>query len=119
VDVVRAHIAHAGAFQRVKLTDAVAEFLKAREPRTLPEKEGARPRLSKTMFIQDRLRPERFTNAFQMDLCDLRPEHFDLFFRSHLGKLSPKSRNHYRGTLGLLIRWAVRRKYLPKGPRPV
>jgi len=114
VEAVRTHLARAVAVQRVKLADAAAEFLKEREARTRPEREGARPKLSKTMFIQDRLRLERFTDAFQMDLCDMRPEHLDLFFGTHLGKLSPKSRNHYRGTLGLLLKWAVRRKYLPK-----
>jgi integrase len=114
VEAVRAHLARAGSVRRVKLADAAAEFLKEREARTRPEKEGARPKLSTTMFIQDRLRMERFTDAFQMDLCDLRAEHLDLFFGTHLGKLSPKSRNHYRGTVGLFIKWAVRRKYLPK-----
>jgi integrase len=111
---VQTHVARAVAILRVKLADAVAEFLKEREARTLPEKEDARPKLSKTMFIQDRLRAKCLTDAFQMDLCDLRPEHLDLFFGTHLGKLSPKSRNHYRSTVGLLIKWAVRRKYLPK-----
>jgi integrase len=114
LEAVRTHLASCVGVRRVKLADAVAEFLVERKARTRPEKEGVRPKLSKTMFIQDRLRLKRFTDALQMDVCDLRQEHLDLLFTTHLGKLSPKSRNHYRGTLNLLFKWAVRRKYLPK-----
>jgi integrase len=33
------------------------------------------------------------------------------------GKLSPKSRNHFRNTLGMFLRWCIRRDYLADNNR--
>jgi hypothetical protein len=44
-----------------------------------------------------------------MDVCDLQKEHFDLFFAEHMRGLSTESRNHYRGSLHLWLKWCARK----------
>jgi len=52
----------------------------------------------------------KFTDAFgRFDVCDLRPKHLDLFFAEHLKDLAPRSRNHYRSTLSVFLKWCVRK----------
>jgi integrase len=115
IEAANAHAATVATINRKSISDAVAEFLAERKARTIPEKDGARPKLSQRMYFQDRLRLERFSGAFTMDLCDLGPGHLDIFFTAHLGNLAPKSKNHFRGCLSLFLKWAVRRKYLTAG----
>lgn len=111
---VDVYIATAVNIKRISSGKAIEEFLKEREARTRPEKEGARPRLSSRMYYQDSLRLKRFRDAFQMDVCDLRPAHLDLFFAEHLKVVAARTRNHFRSSLSVFIKWAVRKSYLPE-----
>jgi len=116
-EAVKGFLATVAQVRRVSVLDAAEEFLKERDARTRPEKEGARPRLSPAMAYQDRNRLRRLTDAFRMDACDLAPEHLDLFFGEHLRDLAPRSRNHFRSTLHVWFKWCVRKCYLPANHR--
>jgi hypothetical protein len=116
-EAVTAYLSTVSEVRRVKVRDAVEEFLREREAKTKPEKAGARPQLSPKMAYQDRSRMRPFVAAFQMDVCDLRPEHFDLFFQEHLKGLVAKTRNGYRSTLHFWIKWCVRKGYLTQSHR--
>jgi len=114
VKTADAYVSNAVNVRRISLQLASEEFLGEREARTRPEKEGARPKLSSRMYYQDGLRLGRFRDAFQMDVCDLRPAHLDLFFAEHLKDVMARTRNHFRSTLSVFIKWCVRKSYLPE-----
>ncbi len=75
VEAVNCFLTTVASVQRVKVKSATEEFLKEREARTKPQKEGDQPKLSLRMAYQDGLRIKRFSDAFVMDVCDLQPEH--------------------------------------------
>ena len=56
----------------------------------------------------------RFTDALDMDVCDLRPEHLDLFVSEHLKSMAAKSRNHFRSTLTVFFKFCVRKSCFPE-----
>jgi integrase len=113
IEAVRCYQQTLGTVRRIAVADAVAEFLKERETKSV-SKNGDRAQLSAKYVAQDRNRLDKFKAAFVMDVCDLSREQLDLFFAEHLKKLAPRSRNHYRSTLQVWIKWCVRREYLAR-----
>ena len=116
LEAVRAYRQTIAAVQRKPLTEAVKEFCDARKQKTVA-KDGKRPQLN-AVYVAD---VERMLNGFAAansaaDVCDLTKQHLDLFIAAH-GKLSPKSRNHFRNTLGMFLRWCIRRDYLADSNR--
>ena len=116
LEAVRAYRQTIAAVQRKSLTEAVKEFCDARKQKTVA-KDGKRPQLN-AVYVAD---IERMLNGFAAansaaDVCDLTKQHLDLFMAAH-GKLSPKSRNHFRNTLGMFLRWCIRLDYLATSNR--
>jgi integrase len=113
-DAVKGYISTIASLRRLNLKSAADEFLAERDARTKAE-DGKRAALSPRMAYQDRRRMAKFTDAFgTFDVCDLRPEHLDLFFTEHLKDMAPRSRNHHRSTLSVFLKWCVRKSYLPE-----
>jgi integrase len=111
-DAVNGFLSTAATVRRVNLKTTADEFLAERDSRTKSE-DGKRAALSPRMAYQDRRRMKKFTTAFAtFDVCDLRPEHLDLFFAEHLKDLAPRTRNHFRSTLTVFFKWCVRKSYL-------
>ena len=116
IEAVRVYRQSIAAVQRKPLAEAVKEFCDARRPKGVPV-DGKRSVLS-PVYVQDTERQlTEFSDANTgADVCDLTKQHLDLFVESH-AKLSPKSRNHYRGTLRMFFGWCQRRDYLAANHR--
>jgi hypothetical protein len=84
IEAVTGYLSTVAQVRRVKVRDAVEQFLSDRDARTRPDKPGARPALSLKMATQDRYRLDKLAQAFAMDLCDFDQTHIDLFFKEHL-----------------------------------
>ena len=102
----------------VDLAAAVQEFLAAQEAKT-QSTEGRRPQLSPVYAYMCGHFLGNFAEVFPgHSLRDITKDHLDLFFGDKKrAKLAPKSRNHYRGTIKLFLRWAIKRDYLPANHR--
>ena len=112
VDAAKLFGASAATIRRVDLKTAVAEFNTEREAKTKAV-DGKRAALSARMAYQDKLRLNRFACATKrVDVCELSPDTFDVFFSKHTTGLSPKTRNHFRSTLSVFLKWSVRKGYL-------
>lgn len=112
VDAARALASTVVNIRRVSLELASAEFTAEREAKT-KSTEGKRAALSPRMVCQDRIRLGRFVSATgDVDVCELKPEHFDAYFSKHTKDLAPKTRNHIRSTLSVFLKWCVRKAYL-------
>ena len=116
VDAVQGYLSTVAAVARVKVGDAVNDFLRERERLTVAA-EGKRPALSPHFHKQQRIQLERYAAAFKMDVLDLGREYLDLYFREHLKPLGPKTRNHHRAALKLWFKWCLERDYLPVNHR--
>jgi len=117
ISAIKGYLSTVAQIRRVPVRQSVDEYLAARDRLSIPSKVGKRPELSPKLAYQDRLRLNRFAKGFVMDVCDLTKDHFDLFFREHVGDLSAKSRNHYRGTLRHWVKYCVACDYLPANHR--
>jgi hypothetical protein len=115
--VIQKYLATTAKVQRVSVRLAATESINQRKSLTRPEEPGKRAQLSPKLAYQDSLRLDRFANNIKGDICDLTKNHVDLFFREHLAGLSPKSRNHYLGTLRHWFKFCVARDYLPADQR--
>jgi integrase len=117
VDAVQGFLSTIAKIRPVSVRDAANEYLRERQSLTVPREPGKRPQLSPKLAYQERLRLDRFADHIKQNVCDLTKEHVDLFFREHIGALSPKSRNHYRGTLRQWFKFCVAHDYLPADHR--
>jgi integrase len=109
---VTGYLANVATVRRVKLADAVVEFVTGLAAKTTAP-EGKRPQLSRQYAYMNGHFLRRFSDTFPgYDLCDLAKANLDLFLGA-LTELSPKTRNHYRAALKLFLGWAVKKDYLP------
>ena len=117
-DAITGFLGTVAAVKRVSVADAVKEFLASRETKTKAA-EGQRAQLSGVYHYMT----GHFLGHFSAelpgtDLCDLTREHIDLFMAGpKRARLSPKSRNHYKTTLAMFVRWAQKKDYLPPNSR--
>jgi len=101
---------------RVPVATAVEEFNATRRKKTVAPS-GRRPQLSPRLAYQDEIRLRVLAKAFASDVLDVTPDHLRLLFDTELGELSPKSRNHYRGTIRSWLKWSREQGYLPLDTR--
>jgi integrase len=113
--------------KRKDLIQAVKDFIALDEPRTAAQP-GQRPEIEPRYLRQKRRMLEKFATMLPGHaVCDVTKSHIDMFInglsnlptrRKNLPKPStPKSRNHYRGSLRMFIEWATRQDYLPQNHR--
>ena len=108
---VTRYMATVATVKRKDVLEAIEEFIAGNEPRTRAA-EGQRAQLSTKHAYGLALKLRRFAGTFQnTSVCDLEKAHLDAFLSS-LGKLSSKSRNHYRQAVQQFIQWCVRRDFL-------
>jgi integrase len=117
IEAIQKYLATTAKVQRVSVRLAATEYINQRKSLTRSDESGKRAQLSPKLAYQDGLRLDRFADNIKSDVCDLTKGHVDLFFRQHLTGLSPKSRNHYRGTLRHWFKFCVARDYLPADHR--
>ena len=115
-DAVAGYLGTVATVTRKDVSEAVAEFIAAREKKTKAV-DGKRAQLSVAYAYNTGRWLGWFAKSFPAaPVCDLDREHMDLFMggRSHL---APKSMNHLRATLKLFLRWCVKHDYLSKDHR--
>ena len=110
-EVVDGYLSTVASVRRRDVALAVEEFVASREPKTKAQ-EGKRAQLSAGYVYQTSLWLRDFAKTFPSTaVSDLRKEHLNVFM-SKYSKQSAKSRNHYRQTVKMFLRWAVKRDYL-------
>ncbi len=104
------------SLKRKDVAEAVEEFIANREPKT-KARDGKRAQLSAGYVQQVGLWLRNFAKTFPAAaVADLTKEHLNLFMAKY-EKQSAKSRNHYRQTVKMFLRWAVKRDYLSPSHR--
>ncbi len=116
LEAVRAFRESIAAVSRKRLAEAVEEFCNARASKAVSEN-GKRSQLN-PVYVADtaRMLREFSTANAASDVCDLSKDHLDLFIEARR-KLSVKSRNHFRSTLVMFLRWTQRKDYLAVNSR--
>ena len=116
LEAVRSFRSSIAAVERKPLASAVAEFCDARKPKAVA-KDGKRSALN-PVYVADTARMlNEFSATFTaLDVCDLTKQQLDLFMGAR-GKLSAKSRNHFRATLRMFLGWCVRRDFIAANHR--
>lgn len=103
--------------KRMDLGEAMKEFIETRRLKTVPSKEGRRPRISADHHYNTSLWLKEFADTFPGHaVCDLKKEHVALYMKQH-GKLGAKTRNERRALVKMFLAWAVERDYLSKAHR--
>src|SRR5262249_10598831 len=89
----------------------------SRELKTVPAKDGKRPRISSEYHYLTSLWLKEFSATFPgLAVVDLSREHLTLYMDSHRGA-APKTRNARRGILKMFLKWAVEQDYLAQNHR--
>ena len=102
--------------KRKDIAEAVEEFIANREPKT-KARDGKRAQLSAGYVQQVGLWLRNFAKTFPAAaVADLTKEHLNIFMAKY-AKQSAKSRNHYRQTVKMFLRWAVTHDYLSPSHR--
>jgi integrase len=110
-EAVDGYIQTVAILKRKDLGEAVADFTEERKPLT-ESKDGERPRLDPVYASHVASCLQKFAATFPGTcVCDLAKFHFDRWI-INFKDLSPKSRNHARGTVRMFLNWCVRKDYL-------
>ncbi len=117
-EAVAGYLGTVATIKRLDLTAAIREFCASHEPKT-KSKDGKRAKLSPVYAYMVAHFLGHFGAAFPgYAVQDLTRDHIDLFFADKKrAELSSKTRNHYRATIKLFLRWAVKKDYLPTNHR--
>jgi integrase len=111
-DAVDGYLTSVATVQRKDITAAVKQFLAERELKT-KAKDGKRAQLSSEYHYLTGLWIKKFAAMFPAAaVCDLTKGHLDLYMQKH-SDCSAKTRNHFRGTVKMFLKWAVSKDYLP------
>lgn len=103
--------------KRVDLAEAMAEFIKLREAKTVAPENGKRPRLSADWHLLLKGWLNEFAATFPgSEVSDLTKDMLALYMGKHV-KAAPKTRNARRGAVKLFLRWCVERDYLAQSHR--
>ena len=98
------------------IAEAVEEFIASRQHRT-EAKDGKRAQLSKTYTVHINGWLREFADTFPgTAVCDLSKEHLNAYSQG-LKDFTPKTRNHRRTTVKMLLAWCGRQDYLPANHR--
>jgi integrase len=113
---VRSHLRTEAVVQRKLVEEAVTEFCRARQAKTIAQP-GKRPALN-PIYVADTSRQlDDFSKSFPATaVSDLSKSHLEVYLGAR-GELSPKSRNHIRSTVSMFLTWCVRRDYLSANHR--
>ncbi len=115
-EVVEGYLSTVATVRRKDLTEAVEDFIANREPKTKAQ-DGKQAQLSAGYAYQVGLWLRDFAKTFPATaIADLTKEHLNIFMAKY-AKHSTKSRNHYRQTVKMFLRWAVKRDYLTPSHR--
>jgi len=115
-EAVERFLATVATVKRKDLAEAVEDFIATREPKTKAQ-DGKRAQLSAGYAYQVGLWLRDFAKTFPAtSIADLTKDHLNLFMAKY-AKHSAKSRNHYRQTVKMFLRWAVKRDYLSPSHR--
>ena len=115
-DAIAGFLSGIASVKRKDIKEAVAEFTALRKPLT-EAKAGKRAQLSANYNYMTGLWLGWFADSFpNTAVCDVTKEHLNLWMNKFSGQ-SAVSRNHYRGTLKMFLRWCAKRDYLPANHR--
>lgn len=117
IEAVKSFLATSAAVKRVRIDEAVKQYLEDRRPETVAA-EGKRPSLAPKYFAG----LERWLGTFARtfpghSLCDLQRLHVDTFMRSRKTLVGVKVRNDMRAALAMFFRWSVRHDLLAPNHR--
>jgi integrase len=114
-EVVDGYLSSVATIQRTELADAVEEFIRGEQRRTVSA-DGHRAQLSAKYAENKALLLRRFATTFKnTSVADLAKQHLDLFvgsLKKAFGVETAKTRNHYRGAIRSFFGWCVRKDYL-------
>jgi len=115
-DAVDGYLNTVASVKRKDIAEAVEDFVAGRQPKTR-SLDGKRAQLSAGYAYQVGLWLRDFAKTFPgTAVADLTKEHLNLFM-AKFAEQSGKSRNHYRQTVKMFLRWAVKRDYLSPSHR--
>ena len=115
-EVVTGYLATVATIRRVDLLQAVDEFIKSREHRTIATS-GKRPELSAGYAYNVAMWLREFAGTFpNTAVCDLKKDLLNGYL-SAFSHLSARSRNVRRIVVSMFLKWCVRQDYLTAGHR--
>ena len=116
-EAVDGYLSTVAKVKRKDLKEAIDLFIDERKLRTVPDKEGKRPRLSPEHFYNTSLWLREFAKTFPGNaVCDLGKQHLALYMNKH-AKAAAKTRNERRGIIGMFLRWSAEQDYLSRTHR--
>jgi len=104
-DAAKAWVENNADVKRVSFRDAAAQYIRVRKKK-----------VSERLAYEDELRMNRFCAAFAVDVLDLTKMAIEGFFED-MDHLAPKTRNHFKATLGHFFKWCVTKDFLAPGHR--
>jgi integrase len=115
-DAIDGYLTSVAMIHRKGIKEAVDQFLLERELKT-KAKDGKRAQLSKEYHYLIGLWLKKFATTFPATaVCELTKGHLDKYMQQH-SERSAKTRNHFRGTVKMFLKWAVSKDYLSPAHR--
>jgi integrase len=111
-EAIESYLRTVVAIQRKDIGEAVEEFIESRKHKSEAQ-DGKRPQMSRLYACHVASWLREFAKAFPgTAVSELGKEHLDAYMKAHKS-LGAKSRNDRRNTVKMLLKWAVRKDYLP------